>query len=97
LVTTYERLSTQIGSNQPSFRIQHSQRSIWVEKNNKLAFRVHAALVTLDEMFSHYNDEIEKANRVHFIVIFLSFFVTGKDCQPRMCITIGALTIGGTM
>lgn len=32
--------------------------------------------------------------------ILLSCFflsVTGKDCQPRMCITIGALTIGGTM
>lgn len=26
----------------------------------------------------------------------LSFFVTGKDCQPRMCITTAAPTIGGT-
>lgn len=27
----------------------------------------------------------------------LSFYVTGRDCQLRMCITIAALTIGGTM
>lgn len=38
-----------------------------------------------------------KQGACHYHVVFLSFFlVTGKDYQPRMCITTAAPTIGGT-